>query len=159
MRLVVDSLIAVMLLAVLAAVLWQQRAQADRIERVEATQHAIRAIESQALFQASLGQVEVTRRGFPLAIDPAWFTRPPANAVAPDAERWIDSADAGDAQRFQPDAIIIDGGQPAFWYNAHRGVVRARVAMQASERATIDLYNLVNGTSLRVDDVDWPGRG
>lgn len=159
MRLVVDGLIALMLLAVLAAVLWHQRAQADRIGQVEATQRAIRTIESQALYHASLGQVDVTRRGYPFEIDPAWFTTRPVNHVGGGTSEWLESADDKDAARHQPHRITTGPDRAAFWYNAYRGVVRARVARQSSEQATVELYNLINGTSLRVGDVDWSASG
>jgi len=154
MRLLVDSLIALMLVAVLGGVLWHRRAAEQQVENVEATQKAMRAIEAQALYQGSLGQYETTWMGYPLVIEADWFKNRPQNLLA-DNSVWLDIA--GKSKEFEPnpDHVTCEAGRAAFWYNPYRGIVRARVAPQMSAKATIDLYNMVNGTSLRVDDSMW----
>lgn len=154
MRLLVDSLIALMLVAVLGGIFWHRHAAEDQIQRVEATQQALRAIEAQALYQASLGEVPKTRWGYPHVVEPSWFKTRPDNLLA-QCDRWIDVADESDSDRMDPAHVTSDHGRAAFWYNPHRGLIRARVEPQMSMQATIDLYNLVNGTSLRVDDAMW----
>ncbi len=153
MRLLMDGVIALMLVGVLGGVLWHQRARADELRQVEAAQRAVRAIQSQALYRGSLRQVQVSRRGYPLRIDPAWFATPPTNLLTVDAGDWLETAGPADEQRTHPEHITTDGRRAAFWYNPHRGVVRARVNRQPSEQTTVELYNLVNGTAVRVAEV------
>lgn len=153
MRLIVDGVIALMLVIVLGSVLLQQRARTGELRRVEATQRAVRAIISQALYRGTLPDADVTRRGYPWTIEQTWFDEPPANLLAHAAGGWLDVASEDQAQTLHPPQITTADGACAFWYNPYRGVVRARVAMQASDQATIELYNLVNGSSLRPDAV------
>ena len=153
MRLVVDGIIAFVLALVLGAVLLQQQARASELRRVEITQQAVRTIASQALFRGSLEESEVSRRGYPLTIDQNWFEQPPANRVAQAAGGWLDVATEAQSQLLHPEQITTQRGGCAFWYNPYRGIVRARVTMLASDQATVDLYNLVNGCMLRPEDV------
>jgi hypothetical protein len=45
--------------------------------------------------------------------------------------------------------VIRGPEQAGFWYNPNRGVVRARVAPQFTQRATLDLYNELNNVALK----------
>ena len=156
MRLLVDTLIALTLVAVLAAMLLQQRHNQEQLARVAAVQEAIRAIHSQALYRAAVHEAEGLPNGYARFIDAAWFDHPPKNLLLSDgAYRWIDYPDETGRERFNPICIVAHGQRGAFWYNGYRGIVRARVPMQATDQATVDLYNLVNGTSLRVSDCRW----
>ena len=154
MRLLVDSLIASMLVVVLGGILWHRSAAAQQVQRVEATQQALRAIEAQALLRASTGEVPATPWGYPVAISPAWFSTLPQNLLA-DCPRWLEIAHSSTADLSNPPHVTADARHAAFWYNPYRGILRARVAFQMSQQATIELYNLVNGTTLRADDAAW----
>jgi type II secretory pathway pseudopilin PulG len=154
MRLLVDSLIALTLVAVLGGVLWHRRAAERQVENVEATQQSLRAIEAQALYRGSLGECQTTWMGYPLVLKIEWFEHRPANLLADNAN-WLDIVEKSKEFESNPDHVTCESGRAAFWYNPYRGIVRARVAPQMSAKATIDLYNLVNGTSLRVDDSMW----
>jgi len=154
MRLLVDSLIALMLVAVLGGVLWHRRAAEEQVERVEATQQSLRAIEAQALYHGSLGKIETTLMGYPFKVEQTWFTQLPMNLLA-QSGNWLEVAGEPMQHEPNPEHVTADQGRAAFWYNPYRGIVRARVAPQMSTQATIDLYNLVNGTSLRIDDAMW----
>jgi hypothetical protein len=157
MRLVVDTLIAVMLIAVLGGLLLRQRSEQSMLERIGLVQQSIRAIESQALYRAAVGDAEGTPRGFARLMDAAWFEHVPQNELIADhaIRPWVDLSPDDQPDRLNPAHVVAEGPLASFWYNAERGVVRARVPDQMSQQATVDLYNLVNGTSLRVDDVDW----
>jgi hypothetical protein len=160
MRLLVDTMIALTLVGVLAAILLQQRQSQEQLERVAAVQEAIRAIQSQALYRAAIQDSEALSNGYSRFIDAAWFDRPPRNLLLDSgAYRWVDYPDEQGRERFNPLNIVASGQRGAFWYNGYRGIVRARVPLQATEQATVDLYNLVNGTSLRVTDCRWNAPG
>ena len=155
MRLVLDTLVALMLVGVLGGITWQQRAERVRAERIEGVRQAISAIESQSLYHAALGDAEATVHGYAVRIDPAWFSPRPMNLLLETHPRWLDQAAGEERQRFHPAGIVAEGGWAAFWYNPGRGLVRARVPMQLSHQATVDLYNRVNSSSVDIQDVQW----
>jgi len=156
MRLFIDTLLALTLIVVLGGIVWYQRQQQSWLENVTAVQDAMRAIESTALYHGALGEIETTDLGYARQIDPSWFDARPINRFFTDEARpWIDLVDQSDRGRFDPEQIISEGSLAAFWYNPWRGLIRARVPAQLSQRDTLELYNLVNGTSLRIEDVDW----
>lgn len=160
MRLLVDVLIVVMLTGALTGLLWYQHAEQNRLDRVEAVQRAIRVIESESLYRAALGEVASTPRGYARVIRAAWFDRQPTNLLAEDQEAapsWLEHIDfQSERDRANPRQIVADREHAPFWYNPYRGVVRARVSMQLSRRMTVRLYNTINGTALRVEQVRWP---
>ena len=156
MRLILDTLVALMLVAVLGGVTWQQRSERLRVERIEGVRQAITAIESQSLYRAALGEVEATAHGYAARIDPDWFHPRPRNLLIGSGPRWLDQAEGEQRKRFHPACIVAGRERAAFWYNPGRGLVRARVPMQLSHHATVELYNQVNAASLDVQDVQWP---
>lgn len=161
MRLLVDTVIALMLAAMLGGALLSQRQDREQLDRIAAVQQSVRAIQSQALYRAAMGEVEATPSGYSRKIDIAWFDGPPRNILVEDegeAFQWIDYPAEDAHQAFDPTHIVASGGQASFWYNPFRGIVRARVPRQFTQQATVDLYNLVNGTSLRVADCRWDYR-
>lgn len=157
MRLVIDTLIAVMLVVVLGVLLLRQRGEQAMLDSVADVQQAIRTIESQALYRVALGEVDATPNEFAVTLDAGWFDAAPQNTLVPDhrIRPWSETAPEADMNRLHPRRITAAGSDASFWYNANRGIVRARVPDQMSQQATVDLYNLVNGASIRVDDVDW----
>ncbi len=158
MRLLVDFMIALIVLVVIATIMVQQRARAEQNSLVEQTQHAMHAIESKAIFHAGLGETDLTRRGYPMVIDELWFDQLPVNPLTGPTIVWIEVAADDNIKAFNPRYVTAEHGRSAFWYNPYLGIVRARVPMQTSEQATVDLYNMVNGTTLRAGDVRWmPG--
>lgn len=156
MRLIVDTMLALLLIAVLGGILWYQRGQEQWLDKVTAVQEALRAVESKALYYGALGDVDSTQRGYAMRVDAAWFDPLPVNLLfADEARPWMDTVLPEDGEAFNPARITAEGNVAAFWYNPYRGIVRARVPMQLTQGATIELYNLVNGTSVRIEDVDW----
>ena len=158
MRLIIHSLIALMLVAVLGGILWHQRHQQQNIRQVEAVQHAMRAIESQSLYRTAVGDAQGSATGYALQIDPEWFDRLPRNLLVREAGTiapWLDLPQTEQGSRFNPNVIVADAEHAEFWYCPVQGIVRARVPQRLSQGATVDLYNMINGTSLRIDDVQW----
>ncbi|QNN22170.1 hypothetical protein HED60_07760 [Planctomycetales bacterium ZRK34] len=156
MRLLFDTILALVLIGVLGGIIWLQRGQEQWLDKVTLVHESLRAIDSKALYFAALGEVDTSRRGYPLKIDAAWFERLPINQLFDDQARpWIDIVAEEQSDAFNPARIVGEGDLAAFWYNPYRGIIRARVPMQLTQSATLDMYNLVNGTSIRSEDVDW----
>lgn len=160
MRLLIDTLIALMLAGILGAVVLDHRQDRHQLDRVAAVQQAVRAIQSQSLWRAAMGETPKMPNGYSRRIDAAWFDHVPRNVLVESeglAYQWLDySPDRGGSNEwFDPPCIVAAVGHAAFWYNPHRGIVRARVPMQFTQQDTVDLYNLVNGTNLRVADCRW----
>jgi hypothetical protein len=156
MRLLVDTLIASMLVMLLGGILWQQRQEDHWIEEITSVQQSVQAIRSQALYRAALGNLELSPVGYPRRLDPLWFTPRPGNPLVGHAKApWLEQVGPAAAAQLDPAYLIADARHAAFWYNPQRGIVRARVPRQVTEQATVDLYNTVNGTALRIDDVIW----
>lgn len=149
MRLVIDTLIALMLVALLAGVIWHHRYQHEQ-EQVRVTVHrSLAQLHEQVLYRKTLEQVERSDVGFPLTIDAAWFDRElPRNTMAPASHPWMDVAPPGDHGDHPPDPVLTHPAQAGLWYNPNRGIFRARVPEQLSQGATLRLYNELNGTTL-----------
>jgi hypothetical protein len=148
MRLLIDSLIAIMLIGVLAGVLLHHRQGQQEIERYRRVHDALALLHEQALFRSALSEAGGGMRQYPEELDRRWFVAgPPANPFAPDRP-WIDVAAEGDLQDHPPDPVLTHPDQAGFWYSPARRVFRARVPAQATVAETLRLYNRVNGTAL-----------
>ena len=150
MRLLVDSLIALMLVGILSGVLLYHRLAAWEIRQLQQAHLALAQMQEQVLYREALGMAGEDERKFPPAISPLWFSAGlPVNPWVPGRQPWIDLAGSGDWGDDPPDPVLTRSTQAQFWYNANRGLVRARVQRQLSDQATLTLYNRVNGTFLR----------
>lgn len=149
MRLIVDSLIALMLVGILGTLLWHHRGQQRELERYQFMHQALARLHDQATYHRALGDVECAQEGFPLRIAPGWFgDEMPVNILVSTQRPWLDVAPPGDEHDHPPDPVIEHDDQAGFWYNPTRGVFRARVAPQLTDQQTLALYNRVNGTAL-----------
>lgn len=150
MRLLKDTLIALMLVAILTMVLWHNQDEREHRDEIGAVRLSVQAIQSEVLLQSALANVELSERGYPATIDPEWFDRPlPNNKLLSNSHPWVEIA--GPRQRnlrHPPDRIATDGSLAKFWYNPSTGVVRARVPSSVSDAAALKLYNAINDTDL-----------
>ncbi len=148
MRLLVDSLIALMLAAVLAGVFLHHRREEMRNNRYEVVRRGLATLHEQAVSHAGLDP-ETGRYEFPEVIVPDWFRGAvPVNVLIQGRHPWIDVAPPGDRNDHPPDPIITEGEQAGFWYNPNKGAFRARVPRQFSDQRTLELYNTINGVAL-----------
>ena len=151
MRLMVDSLIALMLVGILAAVLLHYR-QAERdLANVQFLHTSLAKLHEQAMYHAAMDGAESDsdKPVFPQRISPSWFDDLlPVNVLLSMQQPWIDVAPEGDMSSHPPDPVIRRYDQAGFWYNPNRGIFRARVPYRMSDLQTLELYNQVNGTSL-----------
>ena len=60
MRLIVDTVIALLLVAVLGTILWDQREDRERAQSIALVQQAMEAIESQSLYRAAIGDARAS---------------------------------------------------------------------------------------------------
>lgn len=153
MRLIVDSLIALMLLGILVAVVVYHRQNERRLSDHALVHGALASLHEQMVYRSAMGEVEVNEAGHATTIDPDWFEQQvPRNLLVPPEQPWLDVAPADEFSHHPPDPVIYQTPegprQAGFWYNPNLGVFRARVNRQLSEKATLRLYNRVNGTTL-----------
>ncbi|MEX0741412.1 MAG: hypothetical protein WD079_01360, partial [Phycisphaeraceae bacterium] len=138
-----------------------QKSARHQVDRIEAVQRAVQAIESESLYRAALGEVDATPRGYARVLRAAWFERQPHNLLIDEDDQpspmWVEQInDQIYRNMANPRQIVADVDHPPFWYNPFRGVVRARVPMQFSQQGTVELYNIINGTDLDTHQVSWP---
>jgi hypothetical protein len=140
--------------AILGTLVVRQQAQRRRLASIEVVQEAMRAMESQALYRAALRDVPTTAIGYAVRIEREWFEFAPQNLLVAGDCPWIDQLEDVGPEMFNPRHIIADEHHAGFWYNPHRGIIRARVPELFTAADTLALYNLVNGTHLRLEQVD-----
>ena len=155
MRLLIDSLIAVMLIGILAGLVLHHRSQQQHAHRLRQVHLALAQLHQQALYHAALRRPEhdpidpARDAGFPQQIQRDWFPDGlPINPLAGVDRPWIDVAPPDDTAAHPPDPVLDSPDQAGFWYNPTVGTIRARVPRQVSEHDTLDLYNHLNGTAL-----------
>ncbi len=150
MRLIIDSLVALMLVGVLAGMALHHRREKDMDQRIELTHSETQRFHSQIMLQAAMEKTQLTQRGYPATVEPEWFGENlPRNPLLPEGHAWVEVA--GDSQRDleHPPKRIATGREMAqFWYNPHSGVVRARVPADVSDATALRLYNYINDTKL-----------
>lgn len=152
MRLLIDSLICVMVVGLLAGLMWQHRHHQAQAKQRQDLRSALMMLHDTAAYHRALDQVadDVTTKRPGEGISPAWFADGvPTNQMVPGRQPWLDVAPKSDPHRHPPDPVITEPDQAGFWYNPRHGVFRARVMPQATEAATMELYNLVNQSSLK----------
>jgi len=148
MRLMVDSLIALMLAAILGGVLVYHTRHQAQARRYESVRRALASLQEQVAVHAAV-DAESGKYEFPQFIAPDWFHGAvPVNVLMPGRHAWIDIAPPGDRNDHPPDPVFNQKQQAGFWYNPSRGIFRARVPRQLTEEDTLRVYNLVNGAGL-----------
>ena len=149
MRLVVDTLIALLLVGLLGSVLWQQGMKHQHTTQVAHVQRALGELYDQSLFYAAMDESGTGQNRAPQYISPIWFGDDlPINILLPTSHPWLDLAPPGDMSDHPPDPVVTRGDQAGFWYNPERRIFRARVPLGLSHVESLRLYNEVNGTSL-----------
>jgi hypothetical protein len=156
MRLLVNSLIAVMLVGVLLVGLLHYRSGSHQQRRLVAVEQAVAQIVQQIEYRTAVGADETNLAGFPWEIDPTWFDTElslPKNNLAHIDQPWLDIAPDGDYAEHPPDPVIRSVQQAGLWYNPNVGIIRARVAVQFTQNQMLETYNQINGTTLTALDI------
>lgn len=158
MRLLIDSLVAVMLAGLLASIILSDRAAEEETKDVEVATVDLHRLQREIYLQAALAEVPLSEHGFPITVDPEWFQGGlPRNPLLGPDHPWLEVADASQQNFKHPhDRMAADRLTAKFWYNPYQGIVRARVSSTLSENEALALYNQVNGCSLPNLFVDEP---
>jgi len=151
MRMIVN--LVGLLLAVVGALVvtfvLERRSEEDSL--AAQTRNALREIEQTVRLRATMPGTELNLRGNAVSIDPKWFGGdPPRNEMVALVHPWLEIASREQAELWHPEIrLAVQPSLAGFWYNPYRGVLRARVPVQVSDERSAELYNQVNGTSLR----------
>lgn len=150
MRLVLDILVAVMLIAMLAGAVYFGHFNDPSGSAQETCRSELRRFQRQVTLQAALQRGDGGDLAHPGTIDPDWFSGGlPTNPLLGPAHPWVEVIDEGQRNLEHPvDPAITDPAVARFWYNPYRGIVRARVPASMSDTAAVDLYNFVNDAEL-----------
>jgi hypothetical protein len=150
MRLLIDTLVALMLAGLLGGILLHYRQDQAGEEQIDEVRQALRQLRQQVAYHAAMADTDLTGRGFPTEIDPEWFGEAlPENALADGNHPWIEIAGRGQADLLNPPVrVLLDESYAGFWYNPYQGVVRARVPADVSDDRAVQLYYEVNGSSV-----------
>lgn len=149
MRILIDSLIALMLVAVVVCVVMLKHDHKQGERRVEQVQSALDRLHEQAAYHNAVQSAMAGHDTLLVHLHASWFGQDlPTNVLLEDEHAWLDLAPPGDLGVHPPDPVATEPGQAGFWYNPTTGVFRARVVPGASEAETLALYNRVNGTAL-----------
>jgi type II secretory pathway pseudopilin PulG len=150
MRLFMDSMVALMLTAILAGLMWHNRVDAQHTQARELARAEVRRFQQQIALQAALAQVERSERGYPSSVEPEWFQgKLPTNPLLDSSHSWLEIAGPQDVELQHPaQRVAANNSVAKFWYNPGTGVVRARVPSGVSDKAAVDMYNFVNDSSL-----------
>jgi hypothetical protein len=150
MRLLLNTLVALALVAVLGGVVYNSRTEQDRANARTFAQEETRRFQQQVHLQAALLLSKTGERGYPQMIEPAWFQgNLPRNPLLPTSHPWLEIAGPEDVARRHPVRRTADDQTVAtFWYNPANGLVRARVSAEITDEKALHLYNYVNGSDL-----------
>jgi hypothetical protein len=149
MRLLIDTLIALMAVGLLGGVLWTRSGEADVQKNIDNVREALEELRITAAYHGALGHLSNSPAGYPVHMMPEWFPEPrPANALLSEQHPWIDLAPPGDHAIHPPDPVAFRKHQAGFWYNPNLGVFRARVPADGSDASRLELYNRINHADL-----------
>ncbi len=150
MRLLIDSLVALMLTGILAGVVLHTRSEWRLEDKIELARAEVERFQSQIMLQTAMEKVEMSQRGYPARVDTAWFAgRLPRNPLLGPSHPWLEIA--GDDQKdlhHPSNRIAFSHDVAQFWYSPHTGELRARVPAGVSDATALRLYNRVNGSNL-----------
>lgn len=150
MRLFMDCVVALLLVALLGGVVWHSRTdrtvQADR----GTARNEVRRFQQQIALQSALAKVQRNERGYPETVDPDWFQgNLPSNALLGVGHPWLEIAGPEQRDLIHPlDRVATGKNVAKFWYNPYTGTVRARVPALMSDATALDLYNFINDCNL-----------
>src|SRR5687767_3012362 len=93
MRLFMDSVVALMLVALLAGVIWHTRTDQTVKQDRDLAKSELHRVQQQIALQSALAKVQRNERGYPESIDPNWFQGAlPNNPLLDVAHPWLEIA-------------------------------------------------------------------
>ena len=154
MRLFIDTLVALMLIALLGGFMWLKRENQTESSQRDIARTEVRRFQQQIALQSALATVTSDKtphdRGYPATVDPAWFTdNLPDNPLLDETHPWVEVAGPQEKDLTHPLQRVATSNLVAkFWYNPNNGVVRARVPLAISDAAALEMYCFVNECQL-----------
>ena len=150
MRRFIDVLAVLTLAGLGAAIFYAQKDRYDHEQAVEQVSEAVRIFDLKIKYHAATEGAELTARGWPVTIDPAWFEGAvPRNPLVSADRPWLEIAGPDDAELQHPRLrMTVDLTVASFWYNPYNGALRARVPVTTSDAEALQMYNTVNHSSL-----------
>lgn len=150
MRLMIDSLVAIMLVMILAGVVLHVQQDRTRSAQSEEVRNNVRWIKREFQLKTVLKEVELNEHGHPLTVDPTWFEgKLPDNSLLGKGYPWMEIASAGQKDLAHPmNPVATDFSIAKFWYNPANGAVRARVPATISDEDALEMYNFINDCQL-----------
>lgn len=149
MRIVIDIMIGLMLVAVVAGGLYLYNSREQGKREVESVRVALQQLQEQTAYHRAVQSAMAGRDVLLVHLHADWFGEDlPANVLLDGERPWIDLAPPGDLGKHPPDPVVYNNEQASFWYNPTTGLFRARVSPASSEALTLALYNEINGTAL-----------
>jgi len=149
MRLLIDTLMALTVVALAGGGLWYYNSNQRQEHNVETVRSALDRLHDQAAYQGALGHFSNSPNGFPVHMMPEWFGEDlPVNVLLTSEHPWIDLAPPGDHSYHPPDPVARSKHQAGFWYNPNLGLFRARVPDTVAPSDALAQYNAINYTDL-----------
>lgn len=150
MRMILNTVAAAMIMALLAGAWLHDRAKRQEDHVIASTRADVQRLAREAKVRGATDAVDRNGRGWPLTIDPAWFEgAPPMNRMVSHDRPWLEVAGPEEADLEHPQIrVAVDRTVAAFWYNPSNGVVRARAPVTVSDLRCTEMYNRVNGCVL-----------
>ncbi len=141
----IDTLIALVITAILASMVLPRARQLTGLSETAAMAETVRLVRSAIRYHAAVGDVEVSKEGFPKEIHESWFRGQPPQSYWTGEPFKIQTVH-GPKERRSPNKKTYDpgSGAPTAWYNASNGSFCAYVPKGAvlNEDA---LFEAVNG--------------
>lgn len=145
------DLIVILAIATVAAAWYVTRDTGELQSAAESARLEVDRLRAAVLLRSQSDRHSLNKHGWPIAIDPVWFTNDelPLNPLV-DADRpWLEVAAPEQAGWQHPRPIfVVDRSTAMFWYNPALGIVRARVSVQTTDGETLSMYNTANNTRL-----------
>jgi len=150
MRLMLNTVVALVLVGVLGGVVYKDRVARDRETLEVQTQQEVRRFQQQIHLQAALMFSETNVPGYPEMVKPAWFGgKLPRNLLLEPGHPWLEIASPDEAALQHPRRRTVENENVAgFWYNPANGIVRARIPAEITDERALQLYNFINRTEL-----------
>ena len=151
MRMLINGLTLLMIAGLLAGVAWYHQKEWSVRNHLDYVSGEVALLRQQILFRAAMGKVELSPQGFPVTVDPDWFTSGlPGNPLLESTHPWIEICDSNDWEQYHPvDPVAVSRKSAQFWYNPANGIVRARIPVGISDAASLKMYNHINDCDLK----------
>lgn len=146
----VELLIIFAILAIMAAIVVPRYTNATDVSRTATMASNVRLVRGFIAMHAIQANYELSEEGFPTQIHADWFPQNQLPEHAWTGLPMIVNAVDGNVDAVFPGSKIYDtsvAGAANAWYNTSNGAFCVRVPPQATDAATVEMFNRANATS------------